>query len=158
VRLPAGHPALAPGTAPRWRRLDCKVYSRPSLPTAICYFTGDSSFNRALRYWAKASKPAGEAARLWCAQKQWRGGAAAATAATAAKATGWHLSDTHMFPIDVSVDKAATRVPAGPSLDLTCETDLFEALGLAYVPPFCRTFTVRKSKDTGGGGPAAPGF
>lgn len=55
-----------------------------------------------------------------------------------------HRHDTHVrFCAQVTTrtaaytDKAAT-LPAGPPLCLRWETDIFEALGLAYVPPHMR--------------------
>ena len=145
IRLPAGHPALADaggGPRPRrWRRLDVKVYSRAALPTAVAYFTGDGSFNRALRYFAKSSPAARESAL--------------AAAGLASGATGWHLSDTHLFPIALprgrwrAADPQSTRRPVGPAAALACETDIYRALGLSYVPPFCRTFSGRKNASEG---------
>ena len=141
IRLPADHPALRgppgePARPRRWRRLDAKVYSRSALPAAVSYFTGYGSFNRALRHWAKAS-PTARATAL-------------AAAGPASRATGWHLSDTRLFPISLADDKDATRRPVGPPAPLTCETDIFAALGLAYVPPFCRTFTNRTARERDG--------
>lgn len=137
IRLPADHPALrnnGDGPRPRrWRRLDMKVYSRAALPTAVAYFTGDGSFNRALRFWAKQAPDAKKTAQE--------------AAGPTSRATGWHLSDSHLFPISLEDDKLATRRPVGAGAALTCETDIFRALGLEYVPPFCRTFTNRRARE-----------
>ena len=161
IRLPLGHPALQraggrPPDARRWRRLDLKVYARPALALAVSYFTGDGSFNRALRYWAKTA-PAAKASAVAHVQA-----AAAAKAAAGGVevdlplgsdcASGWHLSDTYLFPIRQATrsDTEASRLPVGPPVVLACETDIFTTLGLAYVPPFCRTFTSRKAREAGG--------
>ena len=95
---------------------------------AVNYFIGSGPFVRALRYWANT---------------------ATATAAQqmAPSANGFKLTDSVLVPM---IRQPKQRSPAGqvksvdvivpPGLECTDETQIFEALGLAYVPPYMRYF------------------
>ena len=126
------------------RHLDVKFYPRAALPTAVTYFVGDAAFMRALRQWARASPAA------WVA----------AAAATGGRADSYHLADTALTPTRrrseaVHAAVAAGRparggvrhhheegVHVGGPVEVACETDVFEALGLSYVPPHLRSFDI----------------
>ena len=109
------------------RRFDCKVFAHEVLATAVNYFIGSGSFIRALRLWARQSPTAKKLAN------QYNG------------AEGFKLSDKELLPIKRAKagkgtdDDIATAAP----IQLQCETELFSALGLAYVPPNMRFFDVR---------------
>ena len=95
---------------------------------AVNYFIGSGPFVRALRYWART-------ATKTLAQK------------VAPSANGFKLTDTVLVPQIVhprqrletgQVKSADILVPPGILCD--DETQIFEALGLAYVPPYMRYF------------------
>eukprot|EP00803_Ostreobium_quekettii_P011413 evm.model.scf_1466.5 EVM.evm.TU.scf_1466.5 scf_1466:21114-29538(-) len=111
------------------RRLDIKVYPRDMLPFAVNYFTGSSNFCRALRYWCNTPTPeTTELARAACPN-----------------ANAFRLSDHGLVPVR---REEHTRgpvddrlIPVGPPVLCACETDIFRAVGLHYVPPTMRVFS-----------------
>ncbi|GAX74898.1 hypothetical protein CEUSTIGMA_g2344.t1 [Chlamydomonas eustigma] len=114
-------------SSPCARRLDIKVYPLEVLPFAVTHFGSGSNFNRALRYFCKV-------------------GGAAQGAAAAAVADGkyFRLSDLGMTlrisigpQVPVTEENGETVV-CGPSVSAKNETDIFNALGLHYVPPHLR--------------------
>jgi DNA polymerase/3'-5' exonuclease PolX len=145
------------------RRFDVKWYTRASLPTATIYFASGTRFNRQLRSYA-ATPPLSvkqKAARL-AAAFHGAGGGGGGAAAGAARDMGncFHLSDK-----EVSVAYRPPNVPlhyaggpttqaqrgggsytqagnsehvVGPNLRVGSEREVFEALGLEYVPPHLR--------------------
>ncbi|GAB4814366.1 hypothetical protein N2152v2_001412 [Parachlorella kessleri] len=128
-----------PPGAPCERRIDFKLYSHALTPYAVNYFANSMSFCRATRHWANYAVP--EVARRFNPA-----------------ATGFKLSDQVMVPRikrrrqrggDASSgeesDVAAGEGGAGerelePEVDCHTETDIFETLGLAYVPWHMRFF------------------
>ena len=116
------------------RRIDIKVYNSSGgkqdppdgymTGTVMCvdYFASSMPFCRALRLYATTH--VSETARKELPEKT----------------DGFKLSDTEMLPRDIH------GAVLGESLCLACETELFEYLGLAYVPPRLRHF-----EDTGPG-------
>ncbi|BDA51434.1 probable DNA polymerase lambda at C-terminar half [Coccomyxa sp. Obi] len=113
-------------TSPCARRIDIKFYPRRYLPFAILHFVGSGAFSRALRYWARFA--ASEASKHH------------------PSANGFKLSDYGLVPIlrkepvrRESISHGA-EVELGASLNCHSERDIFEALGLDYVPPHMRFF------------------
>ena len=108
------------------RRIDFKVYGPRHAATAVAYFANSMGVCRALRHYARRGLPKGRTPP---------GGA-----------TGYKISDLEMVPIRSPPpghgEKAGSAgdVLLPPAVDLSCETDIFEALGLAYVPPRMRVF------------------
>ena len=97
-----------------------------SLPFVINHFTGSRDFNRALRYWANTA----------CKQEAQKHNQ---------QATGFHLSDSFLCPaVRLPVDKRPASgirdVGLGTLVPASCETDIFHAMGLAYVPASMRFF------------------
>ena len=95
---------------------------------AVNYFIGSGPFVRALRYWARTATKS-------LAQQ------------VAPSANGFKLTDTVLAPLIVQpkqrlekgqVKSVDVLVPPGVHCD--DETQIFEALGLAYVPPYMRYF------------------
>lgn len=104
------------------RRFDCKVYPHQHAATAACYFASEHSFNRALRQYATYS----------CGDK----------VAHTPGATGLRLGDTLLQPIRKVVRSPGEsgEMAHGASVPCSCETDVFEALGLNFVPTHMRVF------------------
>lgn len=150
---------------PRFRRLDVKLYPRRALPAALCYFSSGMAFSRCLRQWSHADSAAARAALLPLAQRAARlefartGRGTATTGEDPSQADSFHLSDkglevtrrgalgskARVSPYVVDGRRCGTRVRNpqaffSPSVfvPLSCETDLFEALGLEYCPPHLR--------------------
>ena len=97
-----------------------------ALPFVINHFTGSRDFNRALRHWANTA----------CKDQ---------AQAHNERATSFHLSDSFLCPaVRLPVNKrpasGARDVALGPLVPAKCETDIFEALGLSYVPANMRFF------------------
>lgn len=89
-----------------WRRLDLKSYSTPAFATALLYFTGSAHFNRSMRYHAGKS--------------------------------GFSLCDKALTPaIRMSGSQAGKRnkVLRGGPVAVRTERQIFDVLGLAWVPP-----------------------
>lgn len=110
------------------RRIDIKVYLRPSLPFALNYFIGSKDFVRALRYWCNT--PTKETAQL--------------ASRLCAGANAFHLSDYGLFPISRPSFRSATRLrsaPLTPSVPCLAESEIFRSVGLDYVPPWMRHFS-----------------
>ncbi|GLC35860.1 hypothetical protein PLESTF_001233200 [Pleodorina starrii] len=111
----------------RYRRIDIKCYTRRLLATAVCYFSSGMDFNRALRYWAGAPTPqVRELARR-----------------VHPRADAFRLSDK-----ELAVVERRGAPPQGGVVDVILatvpcsnETDIFQALGLDYVPPHMRDIT-----------------
>ena len=103
--------------------VDCRY-----IAFAVNYFIGSGPFVRALRYWANTATSS-------LAQQ------------VAPSANGFKLTDTVLVPM---IRRPKQRTAAGqvksvdvivpPGIDCTDETQIFEALGLAYVPPYMRYF------------------
>ena len=155
---------LPSSSPPRFRRLDVKLYPRRALPAALCYFSSGMTFSRCLRQWSRADSAAARAALLPLAQKAAQrefacsGRGPATTGEDPLQADSFHLSDkglevtrrgelgskTRVSPyVSGKRNSTRTRNPHAffaPSVfvPLECETDLFEALGLDYVPPHMR--------------------
>ena len=118
---------LPPG-APGPRRIDVKVYAHASAACAVNYFANSQSVCRATRYWSNNAAPA-----------------VAAAAKLNPAANGFKISDSAMVPI---VRRSARERPRGeeavkvlaPPVEIRCETDIFETLGLSYVPISMRFF------------------
>eukprot|EP00891_Asterochloris_glomerata_P001994 jgi/Astpho2/1994/Aster-00502 len=111
------------------RRIDVKVYPRRQRVFAINHFTGSGPFARALRFWARSHTKA-QAQKLNPA------------------ADAFRLNDMALVPIRRLRDSRTASYTyqheqefLEPHVEATCETDIFEALGLAYVPPFLRYFS-----------------
>ena len=105
------------------------LWGRRFLATAVVHFIGSGSVNRALRYWARTHEEAVRRARQ-CQPD----------------ANGFKLSDYGLVPIK---RKPAVRTGAsykneedelGLPLEVHTESDIFQALGLSYVPPHMRFF------------------
>ena len=98
------------------------------LAFAVNYFIGSGPFVRALRYWANTATTDLAKARE-------------------SSATGFKLSDTILVPM---IGQPKQRTAAGqvkavdvlvpPGIDCADETQIFKALGLAYVPAYMRYF------------------
>lgn len=95
---------------------------------AVNYFIGSGPFVRALRYWARTATKSS-------AQQ------------VAPSANGFKLTDTVLVPLIVQprqrLEKGQVRsvdVLVPPGVHCDDETQIFEALGLAYVPPYMRYF------------------
>lgn len=94
---------------------------------AVNYFIGSGPFIRALRYWALSAST--------LAQQ------------IAPSANGFKLSDTVLVPL---IRQPRQRLESGqiksvdvlvpPGVQCDNETQIFEALGLRYVPPYMRYF------------------
>ena len=103
--------------------VDCRY-----IAFAVNYFIGSGPFVRALRYWANTATSS-------LAQQ------------VAPSANGFKLTDTVLVPM---IRQPKQRIAAGqvksvdvivpPGIECTDETQIFEALGLAYVPPYMRYF------------------
>ena len=129
-----------------FRRIDFKLYSWHHAAPAVNYFANSQSFCRATRFWA--NNAVAELAKVFNPT-----------------ATGFKLSDLEMVPIakrpkqqynDDDGGTNSTRggrwggaargskleetMPIGPPLVLTCESDLYKAIGLEYVPVTMRYF------------------
>jgi DNA polymerase/3'-5' exonuclease PolX len=114
------------------RRIDFKVYHHKSGACAVNYFANSESFCRATRYWARTASVASANAKKYHPD-----------------ASGFKLSDREMVPIKrklVGHSNGKRRLETdvevlGPPLKLqNGETDIFEALGLSYVPVTMRYF------------------
>lgn len=146
---------------PFCRRFDLKWYTRASLGTATIYFAAGTRFNRQLRLYA-ATPPLSvkqKAARLAAA---FHGGGAAGSATGSGRDMGncFHLSDKELSvayrPPNVPLHYAGGPTTqaqrggsyntqggnqehvVGPNLSVGSEREVFEALGLEYVPPHLR--------------------
>ncbi|KAL3149104.1 hypothetical protein ABBQ32_001946 [Trebouxia sp. C0010 RCD-2024] len=116
-----------PAGSPYVRRIDFKVYPARYASFAVNYFIGSGPFIRALRYWALTATT--------LAQQ------------VAPSANGFKLSDTVLVPL---IRQPRQRLESGqvksvdvlvpPGLECDDETQIFEALGLRYVPPYMRYF------------------
>ncbi|KAF5840009.1 hypothetical protein DUNSADRAFT_18046 [Dunaliella salina] len=102
-------------------RIDIKIYPRTSLPFAVCYFASGVSFNRALRFWCDKPRPA---LREYV-QSMFPG------------ANRLHLSDLRL-DLQRRLSRDEEEV-VGHLHSFTCESDIFSALGLSYVPPTMRS-------------------
>ena len=109
---------------PKHRRIDIKVYQRSSLPFALNYFIGSRDFVRALRYWC--IRPTEETTRL--AEERCHG------------ANAFRLSD-HGLILALRETPRSPLVSLGHSVPCVSETEIFQALGLDYVPPWMRVFS-----------------
>ena len=96
------------------------MYAAEMRTFAINYFTGSSSFGRALRYWCM-KPPANVASKA---------------AQLADHADQFKLSDHSLI-----AHGPGSRGPVAVVPNLLCESDLFSYLGLDYVPPHLRHFT-----------------
>lgn len=114
-----------------------QVYAPAHLPFALFYFTSGQSFNRASRYWANYAVP--HLAR-----------------ALDPRATGFKLGDTALVPIAKAAHTARSWGSdwVKPEDEVLCagvpcasEADIFEALGLAYVPAHMRNVQGGDSKN-----------
>ncbi|KAL0035862.1 hypothetical protein WJX77_005685 [Trebouxia sp. C0004] len=117
-----------PPGSPYVRRIDFKVYPARYTAFAVNYFIGSGPFVRALRYWARTATKS-------LAQQ------------VAPSANGFKLTDTVLVPLIVQpkqrLEKGQVRsvdVLVPPGVHCDNETQIFEALGLAYVPPYMRYF------------------
>jgi len=102
-------------------RIDIKVYPRSKLPFAVCYFASGVAFNRALRYWCDKPRPAlREYVRHMFPS-----------------ANSLHLSDVRLV-LQRRLSKDEEEVVCQLH-SFACESDIFSALGLSYVPPTMRS-------------------
>lgn len=108
-------------------RSDCPHHCRV-LPTALLYFSSGQTFNRALRYWCNTPCPA----------------VTAAAKRHSADANAFKLSDVALVPIvrnqHGQLHRGEKETFVGPPIALTCESDIFRAVGLEYVPPHLRNY------------------
>ena len=104
------------------RRIDFKLYSWDHVVCAVNYFSNSQSFCRATRHFAGTGVGAGVAQRY------------------APNATGFKLSDVEMRPRGSRHGSDGDDALVGPAIPLRNETELFQVLGLAYVPPTMRYF------------------
>lgn len=118
-----------------FRRVDIKVWAFCLEATAINHFIGSGPFARALRYWAHYH--ISPAAAEQC-EKDDEG---------RCMARGFKLSELGLQPIKAHRQAAAGYTLRDADFDLVGsplpvrnETDIFAAIGLAYVPPFMRVF------------------
>ncbi|EFJ43097.1 hypothetical protein VOLCADRAFT_96792 [Volvox carteri f. nagariensis] len=125
-------------------RIDIKCYRRRLLPFAVTYFGSGMDFNRALRYWAstplphvrqlaQSVHPRAEAFRLSdkgleVVERRWGRGGEPAAGGRGAGTSG-----------SVAREGLAEYVVA--TVPCRCETDIFQALGLDYVPLHMRDIT-----------------
>ena len=121
-----------PDGAPCVRRIDVKVYDAPYAPYAVNYFANSRDFCRATRHWA--NRATGELARK-----------------VHPSAVGFKLSDKVLVPITKLAkrgggegrggrDGVAEAALLSPAVECSNETEIFEALGLDYVPVTMRFF------------------
>ena len=113
-----------------WERAPLSREQRAATPT-----TGSPPallahrFGRALRYYSTTADEARTRARK-----------------AHESANGFHLSDMGMQPVHRAarrVNGVVQEVAYGLPVEPTCETDIFAALGLEYVPPHMRSFIRR---------------
>lgn len=124
-----------------YRRIDFKLYSWQHAACAVNYFANSQSFCRATRFWANNAVP--EMAKV-----------------LNPTATGFKVSDLEMVPMakwpkqghregnargssrwpSAGSSKVEETIAVGPPVPLSCETDLYESIGLAYVPVTMRYF------------------
>ncbi|GLI68653.1 hypothetical protein VaNZ11_013129, partial [Volvox africanus] len=111
-------------------RVDIKCYRRRLLPYAVMYFSSGKDFNRALRYWASSPPPhVRQLAR-----------------AIHPRADAFRLSDKELAVVErrppgASASREGVVDYVIASVPCSCETDIFRALGLNYVPPSLRDIT-----------------
>jgi hypothetical protein len=106
------------------RRIDFKMYSNQHGATAVNYFANSQAFCRATRHWANTSATALEAAQK-----------------LNPIATGIKISDLVVCPmIKRRINGSNETVPLEPAVQLTCETELYDLIGLEYVPVTMRYF------------------
>jgi DNA polymerase beta len=98
------------------RRLDVRWVAPEEYPTALLYFTGSSGFNARMRHLALAAGYTLNEYGLFHLSKGKQAKAVKTTTTTAPKST-----------------KGGKRVP------VTCEKDVFDAIGMPYVEPVQRT-------------------
>ncbi|GIL98812.1 hypothetical protein Vretimale_4007, partial [Volvox reticuliferus] len=114
----------------RYCRVDIKCYRRRLLPYAVTYFSSGIDFNRALRYWASSPPPhVRQLAR-----------------AIHPRADAFRLSDKELAVVErrprgASASSGGVVEYVLTSVPCSCETDVFRALGLSYVPPSMRDIT-----------------
>ncbi|KAG7672125.1 hypothetical protein Ndes2526B_g06893 [Nannochloris sp. 'desiccata'] len=114
---------------PRYRRIDFKLYTAQHGPTAVNYFANSQSFCRATRHWANTAGVASKRAKK-----------------LNPVATGFKISDLEMCPMVKRYvgggdgSRKEETVPLEPVVQLTCESDLYELIGLSYVPVTLRYF------------------
>jgi DNA polymerase lambda len=112
-----------------YRRIDFKLYTAQHGATAVNYFANSQAFCRATRYWANTAVP--EIAKQ-----------------LNPIATGIKISDLEMCPMmkryvgsgNGNGGRKEETVPLEPAVQLTCESDLYEMIGLDYVPVTMRYF------------------
>eukprot|EP00892_Ulva_mutabilis_P008549 jgi/Ulvmu1/6066/UM027_0044.1 len=158
----AGHSATwlgacyVPGFAHVARRLDVKIYPACMRACAVNYFTGSGLFNRMLRYWcdrptsavaarAAAHVPGGAVFHLSDRQLVVRPLPNADMTALAQGGTGGGArrgaTATALSQGLRSKRSSAAAVPPREHVvSVWCESDIFQAVGLAYVPPHMRHF------------------
>jgi len=114
-----------PPCSPAFRRIDFKIYEPHAAACAVNYFANSQDFCRATRFWADH---AAVRAQQYCPS-----------------ATGFRLSDTNLVPTVKESGRSddgngSKFVVAGSPLEVASETELYEALGLTYVPAALRSF------------------
>lgn len=111
--------------SPCHRRIDIKIYPYCHLAFAVNYFGSSKNFCKALRYWCNTPPPH----------------VAALAAERHPAANAFKLTDTSLVPVH------RARPHGGPSglhevvgepVPAICETDIFRAVALEYVPPHMR--------------------
>lgn len=117
-----------PPCSPAVRRIDFKIYGPRGTACAVNYFANSMAFCRATRFWANNNVLCAEAAKSFNPA-----------------ANGFKISDLEFSPIlkkharELSRGQESITV-LGPPIEIENETQLFETLGLAYVPVTMRFF------------------
>jgi hypothetical protein len=148
--------ACLPPGAPCARRIDFKVYSAAQAPFAVAYFANGHDFVRAFRWHAhnaveraRALNPDATGFRLSdkCltpmrrAPRGWRGGGGGRGRGRGRSSDGSGGRSGGGGSGSSTGGGAAGDVVLGPPAICSCETDIFEALGLAFVPSTMRKFS-----------------
>lgn len=136
VRTPTWIGIIASPYSKKARRLDIKLYTGETMaPTALLYFTGSAVFNRALRWWAVKQTNALARARM-AEERRARG---EKEVQPGDHLLVVHLSDQGLFPaFRKRVGGQALVQQVGGNFGCRSEREVFEAIGVAYVPPFLR--------------------
>lgn len=124
------------------RRLDIKAYAFPSFGCAKLYFTGSKEFNRALRFYAACSHVRGLAAASSPPPKRRRFDSQDERVFESFDPpNSFKLDDKELVPVyrrRHGTTKFHWRALEQDRIPCPSERSVFDALGLAYVPPHSR--------------------
>jgi DNA polymerase/3'-5' exonuclease PolX len=144
-----------PPNSPCARRIDFKLYGNQHLPFAVNYFSNSQGFCRATRHWATHAPSSVVAARklhpratgfkLSELTMECRHSSSPSSSSSVAarkrkrKSSGGGTAAAAAADDDDEEDGGEEELGVGP--EIYNETDLFQVLGLHYVPPTMRNFT-----------------